>query len=158
MLVYMMRHADAEPGESGQPDAKRQLTEKGLRRTRDTVKTLRRLEVEVSLILTSPLARARQTAEIIGAGLNALVVEDDGVGPGCSLDTLAEALEAHHASGPVMFVGHEPEFSQLVGELIGHGRVEMRKGAIACVSVQGLARGAGELVWLMPGKELAELA
>jgi phosphohistidine phosphatase len=158
MLVYLMRHADAEPGAPGQADGQRHLTEKGLRRTQDTVKVLRRLGVELDLILSSPLVRARETAEIIGAGLDARVVEDRGVGPGCSLDTLAEAIEAHHVVGPVMFVGHEPDFSQLVGELIGRGRVEMRKGAIACVSVQGLARGAGMLVWLMAGKELSQLA
>lgn len=158
MLIYLMRHADAEPAAPGQADADRRLTDKGLRRTRATVKVLQRLGVELSLVLTSPLARARQTAEIIAAGLDARVVEDERVGPGCHLESLAEALEEHHVSGPVMFVGHEPDFSSLVGELIGRGRVEMRKGAIACLSVQGMAPGAAELVWLMPGKELAQLA
>lgn len=158
MLVYMMRHADAEPAAPGQSDAARRLTDKGLRRTRDAVKVLQRLGIELSLVLTSPLVRARQTAEIIGAGLGTPVVEDERVGPGCHLESLAEAMEEHHVSGPVMFVGHEPDFGQLVGELIGRGRVEMRKGAIACLSVQGLAPGAGVLVWLMPGKELAQLA
>jgi phosphohistidine phosphatase len=156
MLVYFMRHGEAEESAGGQGDSARRLTEKGRRRTRDSAQTLRKLAVTVPMIITSPLVRARQTADIVGEVLGAPVIEDSGLA-GCNLEQLAEVLEAHKVSGTVMVVGHEPDFSAMVGELIGRGHVEMKKGAVACVSVQGLARGGGVLVWLMSGKDLAAL-
>lgn len=157
MLLYFMRHGEAEDPAAGQGDFGRRLTVRGDKRTAATARILRKLGVELSLILTSPLVRAQQTAALIGQELGVPVTEDAALACGCNLERLAEALESHPHTGAVMVVGHEPDFSQMIGELIGHGQVEMRKGAVACLAVQGLARGGGMLLWLMSGKDLAAL-
>src|SRR6185295_13400435 len=71
MELYVIRHAIAQPlGQQNEfTDEKRALTSEGRDRMREAVKGLRRLEVEFDLILTSPLARAVETAEIVAAGL-----------------------------------------------------------------------------------------
>ena len=157
MLLYFMRHGEAEEASAGQGDFGRRLTPRGEKRTQATARVLRKLGVQLSLILTSPLTRARQTAALVGAELAVPVGEEPALACGCNLERLAEALEQHPQTDAVMVVGHEPDFSLMIGELIGHGQVEMRKGAVACVAVQGLARGGGVLLWLMAGKDLAAL-
>src|SRR5208283_3739184 len=67
MKLYVLRHAEAEPGAGGTSDEARQLTERGKARMAEAARGMRRLGLEFDAILTSPLARARQTAEIVAA-------------------------------------------------------------------------------------------
>lgn len=151
MLLYFMRHAEAEDvGEEG--DGSRQLTERGVQRTEEAAAALHALDLELDLILSSPAVRAVQTAEIVAAVLEVPLKKERILGVSLGLTELEAALEEHNMQANVLLVGHEPDFSAVIGQLIGGGRVEMKKGAVACVACQGIARGGGTLRWLMNGK------
>lgn len=154
MLLYFMRHAEAEGvGENG--DVSRQLTEKGVQRTEEAAAALHAMDLELDLILTSPAVRAVQTAEIVAQVLDVPLKHERILGTNLSLDDLEGALEEHNMQLNVLLVGHEPDFSVIIGQLIGGGNVEMKKGAIACVGCQGISKGGGTLRWLMNGKLLS---
>lgn len=158
MLLYVMRHGEAEDSGGNLGDFGRQLTPRGRKRTADTAAVLARLGVAPDTLLTSPLLRARQTAEIVGEVLGVAAVEAAALACGCDLGDLEVLLEAHSDAARLMIVGHEPDCSNLIGELLGRGRVEVKKGAVACLDVQACTRGGAVLLWLMQGKDLAALA
>ena len=157
MLLYFMRHGEAEDTVAGQSDADRRLTERGLQRSRQAGAALRRMEVTLDLILTSPLRRAVQTAESVGEELQVPVTVADALA-GPSLDDVRQMWEEHGRPGSLLLVGHEPDFSHLVGELLDGAEVEMKQGAIACLDCRAIIRGAGLLRWLVTGKHLSLMA
>jgi phosphohistidine phosphatase len=152
MRVYFLRHGKAEdqsawPGD----DADRPLTAEGEEALRREAKRLRTMDLALDVLVTSPFARARGTAEIVAAelGLGGRLVEDDRLAPGFDLRRLEQVLAAHGPAGAVMVVGHEPDFSETIAELIGGGDVVMKKGGLARVDVTAPAAGGGQLVWLL---------
>lgn len=155
MVLYFMRHAEAEES-SPEGDAGRKLTPKGLQRAQEAGRALQALDVTVDLILTSPLARALETADAVLASLEAEVALAEDLAGRLNLQSLKEMLAAHEAAS-LLLVGHEPDMSHTVGDLIGGGRVEMKKGAVACVETLAVAPGGGILRWLMSGKQLSML-
>lgn len=160
--LYLVRHAvAAERGSEWPDDTQRPLTERGISRFKEVVRGLRRLDVEVDEIFTSPLVRARQTAELLASGL-------EGKPPVKILD----ALSPGHTSGSVMaqlakvakrrrvaLVGHEPELGELAAYLIGAGRaLPFKKGGLCRIDVGSLtAKRAGGLVWFLPPGVLRQL-
>jgi phosphohistidine phosphatase len=125
-MIWLLRHGDAEDG-AGKPDADRELTEKGMRQSRDAGKALKALGVELDVCLTSPKVRARQTAELACEPLDCPVEEEDRLAGG---DFDPPELAA--GRGEVMLVGHEPDFSSAVALVTG-SRVKMKKGGIAAI-------------------------
>ncbi len=83
------------------------------------------------------------------------VVEDERLAPGFDAGGLRDLLEDRPVTAAVMLVGHEPDFSEIIAELIGGGRVVCKKGGLARVDVAELSFAGGELVWLLPPKDLA---
>jgi phosphohistidine phosphatase len=124
-VIYFLRHGDAEHETTD--DAARRLTSKGERQAEAAGRALAALGTKIDVCLTSPKARAEQTARIACQHLDAEVeiVEELRGGP---VDALALATER----GGVLLVGHEPDFSNAIAGLTG-GRVKLRKGGIACV-------------------------
>jgi phosphohistidine phosphatase len=161
MELHFLRHGKAV--DAGEPDApddfSRYLTKCGVEELEVEAAALRRLDVNPDLIATSPLVRARQTAEIVARvlGRKKILVVTDLLRPGCTLDRLRQLVDQHRPSDSVMLVGHEPDFSRLVGELIGPSgaAVEVKKAALATVQVSGSIRsGAAILTRLLPPKVL----
>jgi phosphohistidine phosphatase len=101
--------------------------------------------------LTSPLARAVETAELLSEAIGAPPpVADDRLQPGATWDAVAAAIRERHAARRVMLVGHEPDLSELAAELTGAAAVRMRKGALACIEFPGAPEpGTGEIAWLI---------
>src|SRR5919106_4959014 len=94
--LYLIRHAVAEQrGDAWPDDAKRPLSEEGMTRMRKAVRGLARLDVSIDVILTSPLVRARQTAEIVAAGFapRPSIVSSDALTPAGTFTALATDLE-----------------------------------------------------------------
>lgn len=152
MKVYFLRHGKAESRTEWRgADADRPLTPAGEEAMRREVEALRAMDLALDLIVTSPFARARRTAEIVadGLGLSARLVEDDRLEPGFDVARLEQVLAAHGPAETVMVVGHEPDFSETVAELIGGGDVAMKKGGLARVDVAAPAAGGGRLHWLL---------
>ena len=110
----------------------------------------RRLNLRPDVVLSSPLPRALQTAELFCAAVGGNPVTDDRLRPGASWGDLARAMSAHPDARRVMFVGHEPDLSAAVGELSGAASVRMRKGGLACLEFYGIPEpGGGEIAWLL---------
>src|SRR5579862_5981943 len=137
MKIYFLRHGEAGDGSQWQgEDSKRPLTDDGIERMRRQAKTLASWEPNIELILSSPLTRARQTANIVAKALKLDVTEEDGLKSGAfNLPTLGQILGQHTSVERLMVVGHEPDFSRTISALIGGGSVEMKKGGLAQVEI-----------------------
>lgn len=137
MLIYLLRHGDAEDGDGN--DAARQLTTKGEGQARAAGQALAALGAKIDACLASPRVRATETARL---ACEALGVEPETATElrGGSFDPLA--LTA--GRGNVLLVGHEPDLSTAAAQLTG-ARLKMRKGGLAIVdgrSLQALLRPA----------------
>jgi phosphohistidine phosphatase len=103
------------------------------------------------LLVTSPKDRAQETAEIVGDILGAPVAVDDRLADFLDLATVEAILGEHDHVGSIVFVGHDPDFSDLISTLCGAVGVPMRKGAFARIEVdRPLRPGRGTLRWLIP--------
>jgi len=157
MKLYVLRHGDAvEHGDPRYKENERPLTPKGIQRTKQLAHTLREMETSFDVILSSPLTRARQTAEIVARSLK---LEDklqftDHLSLSGSMQRLVEAV---HAIGPapssVLLVGHEPYLSGFISLLCIGGPnlpLKMKKGALCRLQVERLACGqCAVLEWLL---------
>lgn len=159
--IYVIRHAIAADIASSWPtDAERPLTEEGIARWRLQVSGLRSLDASLDVVLTSPLVRCRQTADLLAEGLGGLPVESlDALKPGGRMAQVMTALGDHRRADAVAIVGHEPMMGMLVASLLGaQGTVQFKRGAVCRVDVEGLPpRAAGLLVWMLPPKVLRRL-
>jgi phosphohistidine phosphatase len=160
MRLLLLRHGIAEgagPG-TGFRDEPRELTPEGRARMQEQARGMAALGIAAGIVLTSPLVRCRQTAEIVGDALGLAPVEDDRLLPGMELDDLEEALLRHPGADPVLVCGHQPDLSEVVAELTGGGAVEFRKGTLAVLEVTALRPGGGRLRALYPPGALRALA
>jgi phosphohistidine phosphatase len=112
--VYLCRHAKAA---SGDPDHLRKLTGRGRKQARELGERLSTLPHPPVLVLTSPLVRARQTADAIAAATGAVLRVEPRLAPGATVDDLRESLAG--AEGPVAAVGHQPDCSEIAVAVTG---------------------------------------
>jgi phosphohistidine phosphatase len=151
MILYFLRHGRAEQ-HSGGPDAERRLTKKGTNELKGAAPLWRRLNLRPEVILTSPLVRAVETAEIASDALEvkARPKTDDRLQPGATWASMAQAMADHHQAARVMFVGHNPDFESAIEVLSGAGAVRLRPGGVACLEFPGVPEpGQGEIAWLL---------
>ena len=149
MILYFLRHGKAGSPRPKDDDA-RELTATGVAALRAAAPLWRRLNLRPEVVLTSPLARALQTAELFCEAVGGAPVADDRLRPGAEWGDLARAMAAHPDARRVMFVGHEPDLSTAVCELSGAASVRMRKGGLACLEFYGIPEpGGGEIAWLL---------
>src|SRR6476469_1452825 len=106
MLIYFLRHGEADWPDWKKPDDERPLTEKGKKEMHQVGAFLANLSVKADVVLTSPLPRASQTAEIAARYIDAECVEDKLLAPGFGRGELKKLLEEHNGES-VMVVGHE---------------------------------------------------
>ncbi len=156
MQLYFLRHGVADwPDWDPARDDERPLTDAGVVKMKAEAKTIERLELDLKAILTSPLARARQTAEVVAERLAVKAIEEPALAPGFNAKRLQEVLKRYPDAGALMLVGHEPDFSRTIAQLIGGGRVAVKKGGLARVDLESIDPPKGELVWLFAPKTLA---
>jgi phosphohistidine phosphatase len=159
MEIWLLRHAVAEEHADSGRDADRTLTEDGHKRARDVARGLAELEPGIELVLTSPYARARQTAEPAARALrlSGKLRETQALEPSSDPQEILDELRAEKA-GSVLLVGHEPHLGALLGRLVA-GRpgfeIPMRKAAVARLTWTG--SGGATLRALLPAKVLARL-
>src|SRR2546423_3903217 len=137
--LYLIRHAVAEErGDAWPDDAKRPLSDDGMVRMRKTARGLARLGVSVDLILTSPLVRTRQTAEIVAGAMDQkpTIVNVESLAPGGAFGAIAADLAKHGRKARIALVGHEPGIGEVAARLLGSRHpMEFKKGAICRIDV-----------------------
>ena len=149
MILYFLRHGKAGSPRPTDDDA-RELTERGRAGLRAAAPLWRRLNLRPDVVISSPLPRALQTAEMFCQAVGGTPVTDDALRPGASWDRMARAMATHADARRVMFVGHEPDLSTAMVELTGAASIRMRKGGIGCVEFYGVPEpGSGEIAWLL---------
>jgi phosphohistidine phosphatase len=163
LSLYLVRHAMAAERSDAYPDDRlRPLTPKGTAKFRKAVDGLVRLDVVVNTILTSPLVRARQTADILARGLSgsAQVVETEALCPGARLEQLVHAVAQCMGCTAIALVGHEPDIGETAGRLVGvSGSLPFNKGAVCRIDFnQWPANSDGRLRWFLTQKILRTLA
>lgn len=167
MRLYIVRHAIASPhGTPGIPDDDRPLTEEGIKKMRQVAAGLRSLEYIPELILSSPLPRAKQTAEILleafGPKRSCLEILP-ALAPSGSRRDLYQAIasfEKKHKS--LMLVGHQPSLGEIAGEIAwgsrGHS-LELKKGGACAIELEHSGEPPrGTLISLLPPSILRKIA
>ena len=156
MHLYLMRHGIAvERVEWAGPDEARPLTSAGRKKTKAIVKALKKNHgVSLDAVLTSPLTRARETAEIVGAVVDSPVHQCDPLGEGSELDEVATELKRVGGAERLMLVGHEPDFGYLLAGLVGQ-RVPLpfKKAGVAYLTGK-FKQGGMKLEWQMTPKQM----
>ncbi len=159
MEIWLLRHASAEDRADSGRDSDRTLTEDGHKRAREVARGLAELEPGIELVLTSPYARARQTAEPVVRALRLAdrLRETQALEPSSDPEEILEEVRAEKVEA-ILLVGHEPHLGALLGRLVA-GRpgleIPMRKAAAARLSWSG--SGPATLRALLPSKVLARL-
>jgi phosphohistidine phosphatase len=149
MQICFLRHGEADWPDWTRPDDERPLTDFGKKEVRQVAKLLERLKVRPDLIVTSPLPRASQTAEITAECLGAKLRQEKELEPGFGISQLRTLLD-RHCSKVLMLVGHEPDFTDVISELTG-ASLKLSKAGVALLDVDSES-GAGKLLWLFPPK------
>jgi len=160
--LYLVRHGLAETrGESWPDDTKRPLSEEGMARLRKQARGLSRLGVVVEVMLTSPLVRTLQTAEIVAAAFDPRphIVNVESLAPGGSFAAVMADLEKHGKKARIALVGHEPGIGELAARLIGTRHpIAFKKGAVARIDLDTLSANApGELRWFLTPRVLRSI-
>jgi phosphohistidine phosphatase len=157
--LYLIRHGVAEErGEKWPDDAKRPLTADGIRKLRKVARGLARLGVRLDVVLTSPLVRTRQTAEVVAAAFEPRphMINVDSLAPGGAYPAILADLEKHARRSHVALVGHEPGIGELAARLIGSRHpLTFKKGAVCRIDVDSLPpNGPGDLRWFLTPRVL----
>jgi phosphohistidine phosphatase len=160
--LYLIRHAiAAERGEDWPDDDKRPLTERGIARFEESVAGLKAFDVELDEIFTSPLVRAKQTADLLAAGAKGKpsVKILDALAPGHTPTQILAQLAKQAKRRRIALVGHEPGLGELAAHLIGAGRaLPFKKGGVCRIDVESLtSRRAAALAWFVTPKVLRKL-
>lgn len=167
MELYLLRHGLAvDRGTRGfEDDAARPLTPKGRRQLRKIAGAVKKLERDFDLILSSPFLRAKQTAEIVAAGLKLKkrLKFSNALAPGGQAAILLRQLERHKpAPKKVLLVGHEPDLSRLISLLVTGGlqvQLDFKKAGLCKLETEKLRAGkCATLVWLLTPKQMKAMA
>jgi phosphohistidine phosphatase len=158
MILYFLRHASA--GEhliNPKKDEKRALDNEGIEQCGFVGRALAALDVQVDMIVSSPLKRCTQTASLVGneLGYEGKLQLDAGLRPSASLGDFRKLLEKYARLEAIMVVGHNPNLSQFLGSVISdsgcEASLELKKGAVAKVEMR---RTSGTLQWCLTPKAI----
>ena len=139
MQLYFLRHGVADwPNWDSTRDAERPLTDEGIEKMKAEAKFIAQLGLGLDAIVSSPFTRAYQTAEAVAKRLDLEVTEDPLLAPGFDAQRLRELVRRYPDAKAIALVGHEPDFSRTISELIGGGRVVLKKGGLARVDLDSI--------------------
>ncbi|MGA6983587.1 MAG: phosphohistidine phosphatase SixA [Candidatus Sulfotelmatobacter sp.] len=161
MIIYFLRHASA--GDhllNPKKDEKRALDKEGIEQCGYVGRALAAIDVQVDVVISSPLKRATQTASLVGneIGYEGKLQIEAGLKPGANVADFRRMLDKYARSESVMVVGHNPNLSRFLGAVISEpdceASVELKKGAVARVDMR---RTSGTLQWCLTPRALRSL-
>jgi phosphohistidine phosphatase len=153
MQLYLLRHADADTIAAS--DEARALSDKGEAQAKKVARFCEAHDVSVSPMLTSPVRRALQTAEIVANHLRAELIAAPWLACGMRPLLAVDELKKFRTKKSVMIVGHEPDFSLLIAHLIGlpfGSQIQIRKASLTLIEIETLEKGGGRLEFCIPCK------
>ncbi|HXY48054.1 MAG TPA: phosphohistidine phosphatase SixA [Terriglobales bacterium] len=161
MIVYLLRHASAgQRLASPKKDEKRALDKEGIEQCGYVGRALAALDVQVDIIISSPLKRSTQTAALVGneMGHEGKLQIEAALRPQASFADFRKMLDKYASQEAVLVVGHNPNLSEFLGRLVSQtgceASLDLRKGAVARVE---LRRNSGSLHWCLTPKILRSL-
>lgn len=152
MNLYLMRHANAGLRKPNPTlDLKRGLVKEGKEQCIQMARLLSALKVQIDAVISSPLKRALQTAQLVSTelGYEAKIEVNPALAPDGTFAAFQDLLTTHSASDGILVVGHNPNLNQFLGKLVtgnGGASLRLRKGAIARID---MSRHPAQLQWLM---------
>jgi phosphohistidine phosphatase len=157
--LYLIRHGlAADRGEDYPDDSKRPLTNEGISRLRREAKALDALGVAIEHIITSPLTRTKQTADVFAETMKSKpsVSTSDALAPAGTPAGVIQELIRHMRRGSLALVGHEPNIGELGARLIGARMpLAFKKGAICRLDFEVFPpKGLGQLRWFVTPRML----
>jgi phosphohistidine phosphatase len=166
MKLYLLRHGiavDRIEAQSGS-DWQRPLTKEGMKETRQVACALVKIGVEADVIVSSPLRRATETAEIIrdvlGKGLEVQITE--ALAPGGTASDLYKFLKTFNQSEEIILVGHEPDMGRLAGTLLWTGpelSMPFKKAGVCRIDIVDIPPSSpGILKWFVTPKILCAIS
>ena len=162
MKLLLLRHAAAVPrGTPGVPDAERPLTAQGKAKFRVAARGLARVTRRPDVWLTSPLPRARLTAEIAALAFEHVAPAIEPALAHSSVDGVIAALKTHPPGARIALVGHEPLLGALLARLLGAAQgdqLAFEKGGAALVDLPNGPAAGGRLCWFLKPRILRSLA
>jgi phosphohistidine phosphatase len=157
MIVYFVRHASAgQHKASPEKDEKRPIDREGVRQAHQIGRLLAALNVEVELVLSSPLKRAMQTASLVAneIGYEQKIERATALRPEATFDSFRRVLSDYAGKDAIMLVGHNPSITEFLSRVLSRGEeyelVDFKKGAVARVEMTG--RKSGTLHWCITPK------
>lgn len=161
MRLLIVRHAIAVPhGTPEVPEEKRPLTPRGQKRFRAAALGLAQICRRPDVLLTSPLVRARQTADIAAEAWGNIEPQEENALAGGSFAQIAAVVDKLADRKLVALFGHEPDVSGLVATLLGTDaseRLTFKKGGAALLDVPGRLADGAALVWYAPPRVLRSI-
>jgi phosphohistidine phosphatase len=163
LVLFILRHGEAgirmtDPSK----DSDRALTSNGRTEMRRICKSLKELGLKAKQIVSSPLRRARETAEIVAQTLKIPLLEEwDELKPDGDRDSLYRKLARIERGSRMILVGHEPYLTSMIGEIVGapEARLTLKKGGLAKVRITSFAPLVkGELRWLLTPKVMTRMS
>jgi phosphohistidine phosphatase len=163
MDLLVLRHGEAGTRSNLEGDFKRLLTAEGKQEILEISNGLKTLDIELNHVITSPLLRAKQTAEIVAKSLKykGKIKELDSLKPEGNKLELYSVLSEFKQDSTVLAVGHEPYLSEMISDAISQSgcRIDLKKGGLARMRILStLPKIRGELRWLLTPKHLKKIA
>jgi phosphohistidine phosphatase len=164
MKLYILRHAIAvHRGTPNVEDDARPLTEDGVRKMKKAAAGLKSLGLAPEVILSSPLERAKQTAEIVRGTVGAMAELRliPALSPSGHRDDVFQEIREYTSARELMLIGHQPSLGEIAGEIAFRSSacfVELRKGGICAIELDRLSpTPRGTLLWLLTPSVLRSL-
>jgi phosphohistidine phosphatase len=161
MIIYFLRHASAgDPLINPNKDEKRALDKDGIEQCGYVGRALAAIDVQVEVIVSSPLKRATQTASLVGneMGYEGKLLIEAALRPAATFSDFRRLLEKYSRQEAIMVVGHNPNLSQFLGSIVSdsgcEASIDLKKGAVARVEMR---RTSGTLNWCLTPKVLRTL-
>ena len=161
MLLYIVRHGIAIDREDPKcpPDPERYLTEEGVKKTRAVAKGLASLRVSPGLFVTSPYARAVQTAEIFANALEysrQKIRRSELLLPGADPTLLFRELAREKQASSIFLFGHAPHLDDVIATALSSKKhvTTLKKAGVALIELKRVSPPAGVLAWLATPKML----
>jgi phosphohistidine phosphatase len=156
MDLFVLRHGEAgKRSASGGNDAKRSLTAAGEKEITEIAESFKKIGIDFDVILTSPLKRAKQTADLVARQFKAQkkMRQLQELSPEGSKSDLYHMLSSFREGTSLLVVGHNPYLSEMISEMVTdgkYGRIDIKKGGVARIRVTNLTpKFKGELRWLI---------